>query len=424
MNLYRRHFRLKKKCVGDHKPDSFSYEYDEMRRGWTPCSCPIYASGRVAGKFGRKNTEQVRWPEAKGVALLWEKAAAWDTLPPQPLFAPAPQADPNRVTINYAVNQYMDEHQRGGSARATISAYAERSNALRRFCTLKGYVMLDQLAARDVREYRATWDNGPRTRANKLNWLRIFFNYCVAQQWLDVSPAASVTNRGIGKARVAVNVQKSPFTDAELSRIFAACQKLPSHSWFNGWGKGEWSGRDLEDFIAVLAYTGLRISDVVQFDTARLKGNLCFLRQHKTGKPLFTWLPDWLRDRLQVRTAKHGTHIFNQFTFKTTDVRTMTQVWRNKIRMAFDIASKDVEFPKPPTPHRFRHTFVRVLLQHGVDIEDVAELSGDTPEVIRLHYAEWCPERQDRLTRVLQEAFAGKPTPGLLVIEGGRDKSA
>lgn len=422
LNLYRRHFRTAGKCWGGHKPDSGSYEADEFRRGWKECSCPIYASGIIGGKFGRKNTHETQWPEARRIAAQWDRAGRWGSVAAEPVFA-SPETTPARITIQRATDEYLSEHRSCGSARLTLAAYAERTKAFRAFSDSKGYVMLDQWTAADVRDYRATWQNGPRTRANKLNWLRIFFNYCVAQQWIPASPAAAITNRGIGKNKVALQVQKSPFTDEELNRVFAACQKLPPHPWFNGWGKGEWSGRDIEDFIAVSVYTGLRISDVVQFDVKRLDGNVCFLRQHKTGKPLFTWLPDWLRDRVQARAAKYGPHIFNQFTFKTTDVKTMTEVWRDKLRMAFNIAAEDTPFAKTPTPHRFRHTFVRILLQHGVEVEDVAELAGDDPATIRKHYAEWCGERQERLTRVLQAAFAEKPTPRLEIV-AGRDKQA
>jgi site-specific recombinase XerD len=78
------------------------------------------------------------------------------------------------------------------------------------------------------------------------------------------------------------------------------------------------------------------------------------------------------------------------------------------------------------TPHRFRHTFTRILLQRGVSISDVADLTGDDEETTRRHYARWVPERQARLTHILQDAFKDKPRdrprvrPRLTVIHGGR----
>jgi hypothetical protein len=47
----------------------------------------------------------------------------------------------------------------------------------------------------------------------------------------------------------------------------------------------------------------------------------------------------------------------------------------------------------------------------NVTVRDVAELLGDTEDMVRRHYAAWVTERQERLTNVLKEAFSEKPTP-------------
>jgi len=70
-----------------------------------------------------------------------------------------------------------------------------------------------------------------------------------------------------------------------------------------------------------------------------------------------------------------------------------------------------------PTPHRFRHTFARILLQKpGVTVRDVAELLGNTEEMVMKRYSAWVPERQARLTKILKEAFDDKPKPKLIAI--------
>ena len=42
---------------------------------------------------------------------------------------------------------------------------------------------------------------------------------------------------------------------------------------------------------------------------------------------------------------------------------------------------------------------------------NVAGLLGDDEKTVRKHYARWVPERQARLTNILQSAFADKPNP-------------
>ena len=138
-----------------------------------------------------------------------------------------------------------------------------------------------------------------------------------------------------------------------------------------------------------MTYTGLRISDAVRFNMNRLKGNEVFLRAKKNGGEVFAFLPDWLRDRLNERAKRFGSRPF--VVGKSDRLETVTDMWRRKIGKVFELAGK---FDETPTPHRFRHTFARILLQRGVPVADVANLLGDDERTGREHYARWVPERQ------------------------------
>jgi hypothetical protein len=46
----------------------------------------------------------------------------------------------------------------------------------------------------------------------------------------------------------------------------------------------------------------------------------------------------------------------------------------------------------------------------------VAELIGDTEAIVRRFYSKWVPERQARLTKILQQAFDDKPKPKQIYI--------
>jgi hypothetical protein len=56
------------------------------------------------------------------------------------------------------------------------------------------------------------------------------------------------------------------------------------------------------------------------------------------------------------------------------------------------------------------------LERPGVTVRDVAELLGNIEQIVRIHYAAWIPERQERLTAVLKAAFDTKPKPKQNVI--------
>ena len=186
---------------------------------------------------------------------------------------------------------------------------------------------------------------------------------------------------------------------------------MPDVTWSSGIGKGVWTGEDVKDFVWVMVHTGLRISDVALFHMDRLKGSEVFLRAKKNGGEVFAYVPDWLRFRLTARAGHCGVRPF--IVGRSDRLETVTDMWRRRINKAFELAGK---FDEPPTPHRFRHTFARILLRRGVPIADVADLLGDDEKTVREHYSRWVPERQARLTKILREAFDDRPK--LLAISG------
>jgi integrase len=132
----------------------------------------------------------------------------------------------------------------------------------------------------------------------------------------------------------------------------------------------------------------------------RLKGNEIFLRAKKNGGDVFAWIPDWLRDRLKARERRFGRRPF--MVGNSTRLDTVIDTWRQRLANVFELADTGVE---KPTPHRFRHTYARILLERGVSVSDVADLLGDDEKTVKTHYGRWVRERQDRLTRILKGAF-------------------
>jgi len=415
LNVYRRHGSH---CPGGRALHDMTYEADELRRSCKKCFCPIYASGTLGGKFKRKNTERTAWIEARVVVAEWESAGSWDgsanpnqSTPPAPTPAPA-DASPSRITIDDAITSYLAVREGAGIAPATLRKYRTFTKQLRGFADERGYVVLDQFTSTDIDLFYASWQLGARAKGHALGTLRGFFRFCANREWLVKNPVTSDLKPPLGANRVA---NKVPFTDEELQRVIRACDQLEPIAWSNGTSTGVWTGEDTKDFIWVLVYTGLRISDVALLNIGRLRGNELFLRAKKNGGDVFTWIPDWLCDRLQERAMRHGPRPF--IAGRSDRLETVTDLWRRKINRVFELAGK---FEETPTPHRFRHTFARILLQRGIPVADVADLLGDDEDTVREHYARWVPERQARLTNILQEAFSDKPRPKLVALPGKR----
>ena len=305
------------------------------------------------------------------------------------------------MTVVAATKAYLSKCASRAIKESTLAKYKTLTNQLVSFCARKGYIYIDQLRVVDMDDFYGEWKDGKKGKAKKLERLRSFVGFCVKRKLLaeniaedlEAPPNATEIN------------QKSPFEDEELERIYAACDMIGEPTQ-RGPGHRTWGGEDVRDFINVSIYTGLRISDVALFDTERrLEGNDVFLCMHKTGKPLYTWIPDWLVARLRAREKKYGPLIFNCGV--TGNAKQLCDIRRNKrLKRVFDLAGP---FEEKPTPHRFRHTFARILLERDVPIPDVAELIGDTEKVVRKYYAKWIKGRQVRLSRILQKAFEGKP---------------
>ena len=59
--------------------------------------------------------------------------------------------------------------------------------------------------------------------------------------------------------------------------------------------------------------------------------------------------------------------------------------------------------------HRFRHTLATKLLENGASFEEVADILGDTVEVIKKHYAKWSKKRQERVSNLMSLVYSDDP---------------
>lgn len=409
-----------------------SYEGDESRRGWKACKCIIYASGIIAGRFSRRNTRQTDWRQAEAVAREWEQAGSWDGAPASPAPpAPIPEVavqtpalDAGRVTVERAIVAFTADFQEH-LASNTQKKYRLLLKKLKEFADARGFVMIDQWGPIDVREFRSSWAVKHQTAAKHMSTVKTFFEFCLSNEWIKRNPARLVKNPRGRDAADRRNEQKLPFSDAELQTMYEACETKYGKQEVK-WSRtihhhrveGEyarynrkWTGQDLADFITVSLYTGLRISDVCTFHIDRMQptGEIR-VRTTKAETHVFTWVPEWVQQRIRERAQKVGPHIFGEH--RTTDLNVITDVWRRKLNKLWDLCGP---WKEKPTHHRLRHTHARILLQRpGVTVRDVAELLGNTEAMVRKHYAAWIPERQERLTAVLKSAFGERPAPNVI----------
>jgi integrase len=419
LNLYRRH---RKECEGSHSEDSRTGQFEEGRRGWKKCACAIHVSGTLGGKFSRRRTGTADWDEAKALVALLQQSGSWDGQDniEAPLPLPAANPEPDRISIGRAIAAFTTEFEEY-TALGTQRYYKLLLKQLRAFSEARGYSAIDQWTPLDVRDFRASWGVLPSTSARNMSVVKVFFEYCRLNEWMHRNPASMVRNRR-GQRTDPRSEQKLPFSDEELRRMYEACDTKYGKREIQ-WAKAtkerrtqgryaqfktKWTGQDIADFISVSVYTGLRISDVCTFHIERMRPDGTIqLRTTKAHTHVYTWVPEWLQERIRTRALETGPYIFGEHS--TTDLNVITDLWRRKLIKLWKLCGP---WKDKPTPHRFRHTFARILLERpGVTVRDVAELLGNTEQIVRKHYAAWIPERQERLTAVLKAAFETKPKP-------------
>ena len=285
---------------------------------------------------------------------------------PTPVLAVANAAP--RVTVERAITLFLAEHTAAANTQKKYRLLLLKK--LKEHSESKGYVLIEQWSPLDVREFRAGWKVSPITASKNLTIVKSFFEF--GEQRMDCPQSRAAGQRG---ARASDSQGAAPLqrrrTGSDVRGVRNAVRQdadplvaKTHHHAVQGETvnyKYKWSGQDLADFISVSVYTGLRISDVCTFHADRLrKSGECEIRTTKNGRKVYTWIPEWLQERIRQRAIEHGALIFGEH--RTQDINVVTDVWRRKLKRLWKLCGP---WPEKATPHRFRHTFARILLQRA-----------------------------------------------------------
>ena len=380
--LYKRHTKA---CAEARIREGAAGTVAELRcdRNYRRCPCPIHAEGtlRIDG-FIRKATGEVKWPKAEELKKKWEDAGTVDlAMPPE---EPAPQGSP---TIEHVIEQFTNDRVARKTSQSTLKKYRQFTDLLAKFCADRGVVYITQFGIDHARSFRESWSGSPITNLKRLERMKSFFGWVMAQRWIEINPAKEL------KRPLTHDPPADPISDEDMSDLIDAIERMGT----NG-GEDNASHDRLLTMILLLRYTGLRISDVVRFSAERLKGNSVFLHMRKTGNPLWLPLPEFLVAKLKALPLYDGEYYFAPGSSKLS---TATGNARRALRKLSKLAKV-----RTVNPHRFRDTLAISLLQAERPIEDVKEILGHEDVNITLkHYGNWVKARQDRLTRSLEKIW-------------------
>jgi site-specific recombinase XerD len=290
---------------------------------------------------------------------------------------------------------------RGDSERGTWKKYRCALRLLLSFCEKEGIKAIADVTVEVLEDYRGTRAVARFTWKVERQMLITFFGFCMGKKWITANPAKELKPPRNIKPNEVV-----PYTLLEESQILAACDLI-------GGGIYSRSGARYEQLraramILLLRATALRISDVSTFRRDAVSWDpekstwRAFLYTQKTGDPVFLPLPENLKlvlDALPLprNAAQDCPYYFwngqsSRRAVVGTAERTLAAVFK-KSRV------------KDAHAHRYRHTLATRLLEQGATFEQVADILGNGPEVVRKHYGKWAKGRQNNIDRLMIAYF-------------------
>jgi integrase len=446
LKLFRRHDSL---CTGFFKPHTKSqepyakefriYEADtEKRRGkpaMVDCSCMIYAEGTLRKSDGSKNylrpkaTGKREWNAAKEVAAQW---TTWgDTK--------SSEAQPNSayelVTVQQATDNFVAMKRTHAISEGRIKDIGAFFNGrLATFAAANNITFIQEMDNAEIwAEFRRSWKNmnplhnrkprfgenvpdvmvGDGTAVRLIGMLREFQRFCVSRHMLSENWATK--DHGM-KSRSVVE-PKEPFSDEELSYIYTATTLKTDGRGFKVKRTGQQNATEMLAFLYTMRYTGLRISDVVRLKREQLVRfehhgytHAIWCNPKKTDNKSNNFVhisiqsdhfyghPNLVKalEELPVKRVNDDEYFFlgGKGTLKTNITS-----WNNRVVWVLDKAEELMladgkKFFEHPHPHKFRHTFAARLLQGGASLRNVAAWLGDTEQIVRKHYAQFCTAEQ------------------------------
>jgi site-specific recombinase XerD len=347
----------------------------EKGRDYLKCNCPIWADGYVNGKRTLRQSLKTR-----DMARARKKAVALEAAEER---VSKPVAD--------AVTAFLGHCKSEGLKDTTITKYKNPLDKLTEFCEAEQIDSLDELDTESLDSFRAGRGIKQITASKELEILRVFFGFCCDRNWIRGNPAK--------KIKLPRNIKPNeiiPFTQLEFAAILQACDRI---------GKRQYERLRCRALILTLRYTALRIGDVSMLVRDRITRDgerwRIFLRTEKSGQPVFLPVPPDLKAALDA-TPPPVSNLDSRYFFWNGTGKPKTH--KAHIDRCLRAVFKESGV-RGAHAHRFRHTLATELLGRGASFEEVADILGNSPAIVRKHYGKWSIARQTRIDDLMQRVY-------------------
>jgi site-specific recombinase XerD len=363
------------------------------------CSCPIWCDGDLRGERYGRSLKTNNWQRAIRLAEQLERpnAERSDLIPCEQqgcnVRVESGRCDKHRLAVPKAIEAYLKANP--DISHGTLRNYKRTLTFLQAYLANSGIDNVHQIDRPIIDDFRHSRKIASSTWTKELEIVRSFFRYCAESEWINKSPAANV--------KMPKNIKPSdiePYSQNEIIKILAACDLI---------GKRPYERLRARAMTLLLRYTALRIGDVALLAKDRIRAGEIYLRTLKNGKAVKLPVPAELQAALDATPEPLGTKGESKYFFWSGNGTERSMIRDATRTMAAVFRKSGVVRAHA---HRFRHTLATEILENGGTFEDAAEVLGNSPNIIRKHYAKWSRGRQERISTLLNSIFATRPLHG------------
>jgi site-specific recombinase XerD len=317
--------------------------------------------GRLHGEYIRKSLDVRNWESAQKVVRDWEAGDISKAIP-----------------ITEACEKFTADAEARGLGHAQLGKYKLLTKELKAYFPER---MVGMISVDDVSAFRETWDLSAVSAGKKLERMRTFFRFCEEREWIGSNPGRML------KAPKVKQKPTLPFSAAEIEKIMWATEVYPDRP------KGRRA--QVKAFVLLLRHSGLRIGDAISLEAKRIQDGKLLLYTAKAGTPV--WLPLPADVVTSLQTVVDGELFFWSGLGK---LKSAVADWQRSLAKLLKLAGVKGH------AHMFRDTLAVDLLAHGVTLENVAAVLGNTLRVAEKHYSPWVKSRQESLEREIKKTWA------------------
>jgi site-specific recombinase XerD len=282
-------------------------------------------------------------------------------------------------TIKNLLPKFIEDLKTKGRSPSTVLAYRADLEQLVLFLQGKSKVLPDQVKSAELEAFRDTLladKYTPKSVSRKLNAVKTFFRWMIAEHYITVDPSITVAHP---KIESTLPKFLNPLEYRALRDVVRNDTRIAA-------------------IVELILQTGMRISEVASLKTANVKAGEIKIEAYATQPertiPLNKPAKDVLDSYLVIRPKIESEYVFISKNGKALAVR--------NIRASIDRYMQKAEIPSYSV-NDLRTTFIVENLKGGVDIVLLSQVSGHKRLSTTERYLELAGVTEPGKKPVLQE---------------------